>query len=427
MIALLVTLLLLALILGRVPVAFAIFVSGVVGLLLIDSPTALMGVLGSIPGASAGNYSLAAIPLFILMAQLILVSGALDNLFESARMLVGRVRGGTGVASLAAGAVFASVSGSSTAAAAALAHTTTGKMIDEGYRPRVAGGLVAAAGTLAAMIPPSVLLVFYAIIAEASVGAILIAGVVPGLLAILALMAAFLVVMRLDSQAAPQGVRHSLVEKLGSLTGLVPVLGLFLVIVGFIYFGVTSPTEAAAVGCLGGFLLIVVRRRLRWATMKNALVTSLNSSVMIMFIIVAAHVFGHFLTVSGVTVAISDGIAGLNAPPLLIIGVICLLYLVLGFFMDQMAILALTVPLTLPVVESLGYDPIWFGIVVILLAEIGLITPPLGLNAFVVAESAKIPMEQVFRGSLPYVLALAVVGALLVIFPDLVLFLPNSM
>lgn len=427
MIVLLITLLLLALILARVPVAFAILSTAILGLLLLLGPESTLGVLQTIPQSAVGKNSLAAIPLFILMAQFIMHSGALNGLFESARVLVGRVPGGTAHAAVAAGAVFASVSGSSTAAAATLAHTSTGKLIEQGYDRKLSAGVVAAAGTLAAMIPPSVLLVFYAITAETGVGPTLVAGFIPGLLIAASLIVTVAVIIRTREGAAPRGEASTWSEKARSLTALLPILILFVLVVGLVFLGITTATEAAAIGALGGLLLMIVRRKFTGQNIKEALSESVSSSVMILFIVLAAYVFGHFIVESGITPRMVETISALPIPPLAIVGVIALGYLVLGFFMDQLAIIALTVPVTLPVVEALGFDPIWFGIVVILLAEVGLITPPLGLNVFVVARASRLPMETVFAGSIPFVIAILAVGLLLFFFPQLVLFLPELM
>lgn len=427
MLVLTITVLLLALILLRVPIAFAILISGIIGLLILGGPSDVIGVLMTIPQSAVGNNSLAAIPLFILMAQFVLHSGALSSLFDSAKVLVGRMRGGTAHAAVGAGAIFAAVSGSSTAAAATLAHTSTGELVRQGYDKKISAGVVAAAGTLAAMIPPSVLLIFYAITAEAGVGPTLIAGIIPGILVALALIITITVLITINSSSAPRGEASTGGEKLRSLVGLLPVAGLFVLVVGLVFLGVTTATEAAAVGCLGALGLMLGRKKLTWATLTKSFAEALSSSIMILTIIMAAHIFGHFITESQVTPRLVDTLSALPVAPIILVAIIAFGYLILGFFMDQMAIIALTVPVTLPVVTELGFDPIWFGIVVILLAEIGLITPPLGLNVFVVAQAARMPVEDVFRGSAPFVIAILAVGILLFAFPQIVLILPELM
>jgi C4-dicarboxylate transporter DctM subunit len=425
MIALVVTVILLILILLRLPVPFAILGSALVGMLLLGGPSAVVSVFQTIPLSAAGGFSLSAVPLFILMAHLILASGALDSLFASARVLVGRLHGGTGIAAVLAGSGFASVSGSSTASAATLAYTSTSAMLKQGYSERLATGAIASAGTLAAVIPPSVLLIFYAVTAETNVAQTLMAGLVPGVLMAIALMATVYILARRGH--APAGEATSWGEKLRSFGGLVPILVIFLLVVGTVFLGVMTPTESAALGCVGGFVLMVVYRKVSWEALRKAVGGSLTSSAMILSIVVAADVFGHVLAETRVTEAIIATVGALPVAPVLILLGIVLVYLVLGFFMDQMAIIALTVPVTLPLVTELGYDPIWFGVVVILAAEIGLITPPLGLNAFVTARVSRVRLETVFLGSVPFIVAMLVVVALVFAFPAVALLLPEFM
>lgn len=421
MIVIVISALLLALILVRVPIPFAILGAAGVGLVWIGGLGNLVGILEVIPMSAVGSNSLAAIPLFIFMAHLVLKSGVLASLFTTASTIIGRVRGGTGIAAVLAGAGFAAVSGSSTAAAATLAHTSTDTMLKQGYSRRLASGTVASAGTLAAMIPPSILLVFYAITAETSVGKTLLAGVIPGLLMGLAL-ALTVWVMGLRGHAPATEATHW-TAKLRALSGLLPVLFLFVIVVGTVFLGIATATEAAALGCLGGFLLMVWTKTANRTNLRSALVGTVSSSAMILAIVFAAHVFGIFLTETRVTPTVVDFVQGLPIAPMLVVIIFAFVYLVLGFFMDQMAIIALTVPVTLPAVEALGFDPIWFGVIVILLAEVGLITPPLGLNAFVVARAANIRVETVFLGSVPFIIAMLIVTALVFAFPELVLFL----
>jgi C4-dicarboxylate transporter DctM subunit len=425
MIITLVIILLLALILLRVPIVFAILGSATVGLLATGGPATLFGVFKTIPISSTNSYTLAAIPLFIFMAHLVLASGAMSSVFESARVLVGRIKGGTGIAAVLAGAGFAAVSGSSTAASATLAHTTIGDMKQQGYSPKLASGAVASAGTLAAMIPPSILLVFYAITAEISVGKTLLAGLVPGVLMAIALcITVFVLALR---GHAPAAKATSFAEKARSLIGLLPVVFLFLLVVGAVFFGVTTATEAAAVGALGGFVLMIVYKKVTFERLKEASVGALTTSAMILSLVFAAHVFGHFLTLTGATPTVVETVGGLDLPPLLILFFIICVYLVLGFFMDQMAILALTVPVTLPLIETLGFDPVWFGVLIILAAEIGLVTPPLGLNAFVTSRASGIKIETVFLGSIPFIIAMLVVVVIVFAFPEIALSIPEIM
>lgn len=419
--------LLFALILMGIPVAFAILATGVTGLLTIGGVDLLTGVGEYAPAASVMSYSLSAAPLFILMANLILKSGLVDNLFTAARVLVGRARGGTGVASVGAGAVFAAVSGSSTASAATLGQTSTVKMIEEGYAPKTASGLVAVVGTLAAMIPPSIILVFYAVTADVGVGDVLIAGIVPGLIIAAVLIVTMYLSSMRDPSAIPKGVPTSMRAKLTAGFNALPVLALFAVVIGLVFFGIATPTESAALGCLAAFLLLWVRRRATVVNLVEAFVESVKTSAMILAIIMGAEVFGHFLVETRAAPDLVEAVGNLPASPFVIMCIIAMFYLILGFFLDQIAILALTVPVVLPLVEQFGYDPVWFGIFIVLLAEVGLVTPPMGLNAFVVARSAKRPVGEVFLGSVPYVIAMLFVALVFLIWPEIVLWFPTFM
>lgn len=421
MIALTFTLLMLALILLRVPVSFAVLSVGIVGLLSLGSMQETIGVLSTAAPTSVMSYTLSAAPLFIFMAHLILLSGLADSIFDAARTCVGRVRGGTAVASVAAGTAFAAVSGSSTASAATLASTSTTQMIREGYDPRTASGLVAVVGTLAAMIPPSVILVFYAITAEVSVGDTIVAAVIPGLCIAAILVVTLYIVLAFNPGAAPSGEASSMKEKARAIVPALPIIILFGAVVGSIYAGIATPTEAAAVGALAAFLLAVMRGKATISGLRHVLVETVHTSAMIFAIIVGAHVFGHFLTDTKVTPAMVEWIGGLGLPAVVVMLCIGLVYVVLGFFMDQIAIIALTVPVMLPVVLELGYDPIWFGIFVVLLAEVGLVTPPMGLNVFVVARAAERPAEEVFRGAMPFAGAMLCMALVLLLWPGLAL------
>jgi len=424
---LIVLVVMLTLLLIRVPVGFAIAIAGVFGLFVHGGLSDVLGVLQSAPATAVSSYSLSPIPLFILMAQFVVASGVMDDLFRATQVWVGRIRGGAGIAAAGAGAMFAAVSGSSTAAAATLAHTSTTKMIDSGYSSRISTGLVAVVGTLAALVPPSIILVFYAVIAEESVGQVLVAGFVPGALVTLALVATLVVFIKINPSSAPPGQRHAWVDKLRNLRSAGPVLLLFALVTGTVYFGVATPTEAAALGAVGGFALLAARKRANWATIKHAVTETISSSVMILMIILGAHILGYFITSTRVTPTVVGWVASLDVAPIVVVIILFLCYVVLGFFLDQIAILALTVPVVLPLITELGYDPIWFGVLIVLLAEIGLVSPPLGLNVFVVARTARRPAAEVFWGALPFVLAVVAVAALLIAFPQIVLWLPETM
>ena len=425
MIALLITALLLVLLMIRVPVSFAIIIAGLTGLVLVD-PSSIDGLMQVTPAASVQNISLSAIPMFILMAHFILMSGMVDSLFGAAKTFMGRTPGATGISSVGAGVAFAAVSGSSTASAATLAKTTISQMIKEGYSPRVAGGLVSSVGTLAGMIPPSIVLIFYAITAEQSVDSLLLAGLIPGLLIAAVLLGVMFTSMLKDKGSVPTGQPTPWIEKVRGSVHAIPLLVLFESVVGVIYLGWATATEAAAIGCLVSLALAIGMRRFTTAALMQSLIETVKSSAMIFMIIVGAHVFTHFVTESRITENIVTWISELTIPGLAIMLIVLVFYVVLGFFLDQTAIIALTVPIMLPVIEVLGYDPVWFGVFIILMGEIGLITPPLGLNVFVVAKTAGRDVSEVFRGSAPYAVGMALLGVVFLIWPEIVLWLPQA-
>jgi C4-dicarboxylate transporter DctM subunit len=425
MLAVTIVILLIVLIMLRVPVSFAIFGSGLLGLVCLGGPGLAVNVMETAPFAAVRSNSLSAIPLFILMAQLILMSGLLDSLFDAARSLVGRVTGGTAVASVGAGAAFAAISGSSTASAATLAKTSTKRMLEEGYRKETATGLVAVVGTLAAMIPPSIILVFYAITAEAQVGKMLIAGFFPGILVAIGIVITMYLGFLRDRTAAPRGKKSSWREKTGYLLQASPLLIIFIVVIGTIFTGVASPTESAAIGVIGSLILVIARRRWNTREFAESVLDTVKTSAMIFAIMMAAQVLGVFLTETQVTTKMVNAIGDSSLNNIVIMLLIGLVYVVLGFFMDQIAIIALTVPITLPIVETLGYDPIWFGVFVVLLAETGMVTPPMGLNVFVVSKAVRVNPLTVFKGAAPYVVMTLVLAVIFLLWPDIVMWVPD--
>ncbi|NYT62174.1 TRAP transporter large permease [Alcaligenaceae bacterium] len=409
------------------PVALAMGVSGAIGLWVLGNDIILFSILRTSPLSSVNNYEIITIPLFILMAEFVIVSGIARDLFQSASIWVGRVRGGLAMATALAGAGFAAISGSSTAAAATLASTSLPAMIEKGYDPKVAGGAVAISGTLAMLIPPSIALILFGVIANIPVGKLLIGGVVPGILVTVTIILTIAVIVTLDPKAAPKGSSYSLREKIYSLKNTGPMLLLLFAVTGLIYTGIATPTESAGIGAFFAFLIALHKRSLSFFKLAQALLNTVHTTAMILFIMVGAQIFGYFLTVSRVTNTLVNWIDMLPLPALAIMAIILLGYIILGFFMDQVAILILTVPIILPVVISLGFDPVWFGVVVIVAAEVGMITPPMGMNVFIVARYTGRPIGEIFRGVAPHFYAHILVIAILTLFPSLVLWLPNSM
>ncbi len=409
------------------PVAFTLVVTGSLGLYLIGGWDAVVGVLTTTPLSSAASYEMISVPLFILMAEFVILSGVADNLFKCAATWVGRVPGGLGMATALAGAGFGAISGSSTASAATLSSTTMPAMLKQGYEPKLAGGVVAISGTLAMLIPPSIALVLYGIIADVSISALLIGGVIPGLLVTLVIMGTVFVLVMINPDSAPRGRAYSMREKFQSLKVVGPMVFLFMAVTGVIYAGVATPTEASGLGAFGAFLIALKERKVNRASLTRALVHASHASCMIIMIIVCAKVFGYYFTLTQATQSIVHWVGELHVHRMWIMVIILFGYLVLGCLMDQVAILILTVPIVLPLVKSLGFDPIWFGVVVIVMAEVGLVTPPVGLNVFVVARYAKRPLAEIFGGVWPHVFSHLVLLAFMVAFPAIILWLPSQM
>ena len=427
MLAATITALLLALLAIGTPVAFALALAGAAGLYAIGGFEMLAGVLGTAPLSGASSYELITVPMFLLMAEFVIISGVADKLFEAAAAWTGRIPGGLGVATAIAGAGFGAISGSSTAAAATLASTSIPAMLKAGYEPRLACGAVAISGTLAMLIPPSIALVLYGIIGDVSIGKLLIGGVVPGILVTLAISLTIMALVAVEPARAPRGRAHSWGEKFGALLPVWPMLVLFMAVTGVIYIGVATPTEAAAIGALGAYVIALARGKAPPAATLKALLRAAQTTCMIVLIIVGAQIFAYFFTVTQTTQQIAAAGAALDVNRWVIMAAVVGVYLVLGCFMDQVAILILTVPVALPLVQKLGFDPVWFGVLVIITAEVGMVTPPVGLNVFIVARYTRRPVAEVFRGVGPHVLAHLIVIALLCLFPQLILWLPESM
>ena len=422
-----ITLLLFTLLTIGMPVAFSLFVAGSVGLYLVGGLQTLVGVVTTTPLSTAGSYELISVPMFILMAEFVILSGVADNLFKAAATWVGRVPGGLGMATAIAGAGFGAISGSSTASAATLSSTTMPAMLKQGYDPKLAGGVVAISGTLAMLIPPSIALVLYGIIADVSIGQLLIGGVIPGILVTLTIIATVWVLVTIDPASAPRGRAYTLREKFVSLKVVGPMVVLFMCVTGVIYTGIATPTEASGLGAFGAFVLAIREGKVNRASLMKALRHAAHASCMIIMIVVCAKVFGYFVTLTQATQAIVQWVGSLQVSPWVVLAFILFGYLVLGCLMDQVAILILTVPIVLPLIKALGFDPVWFGVIVIVVAEVGLVTPPVGLNVFVVSRYAKRPLQEIFAGVWPHVFSHLLLLVVLVAFPKIILWLPAQM
>jgi tripartite ATP-independent transporter DctM subunit len=409
------------------PVGFAMLVAGSAGLLLVVGFDGLIGLLETAPLTISGAYEFITIPLFLLMAEFILLSGMADDLFKAAAAWVGRLRGGLGMATALAGALFGAVCGTSTATAAALSATSLPAMIKQGYEPSLAAGVVAISGTLAMLIPPAVAMVIYGLLANVSIRQLLAAGFLPAAVVMLTIMATVYVLAWRRPEDAPRAPPVPLREKIAMLRVVGPLLLLIGSVMGVIYTGAATPTEAAAIGAFMGFLLLWHSGRLTLGRLSRALLRAAHGSAMIMVILLGASVFGYYFALTQVTQHLVAFVASLDVSRWVILAVVLCGYIMLGSFMDQIAILVLTIPVVVPLMVSLGFDLVWFGVVKIVTAEIGMITPPIGLNCYVVARYANRPVGEVFRGTLPHFAAHLIAITILVAFPGISLWLPGLM
>ncbi|PHQ70264.1 MAG: C4-dicarboxylate ABC transporter permease [Sneathiella sp.] len=410
-----------------VRVYIAATVVGMLGIVSIIGWDAGTGIVGTIPHSKSTLYSLSVLPMFILIGYLAFHAGITTAAFDAAKKWVGWLPGGLAVATVFAAAGFAAVSGASTATAAVFSRVAIPEMLKHGYDQRLAAGVVAAAGTLASLIPPSAILVIYAIIVEESVGALLLAGFIPGIVSALIYAAIIIVRATLNPKLGPPVGGFTMKEKVKSLPGTFPIIAVIGIIFSAIYGGWATPTEA---GALGAFVVLILAflHGMRTKALKAALFETAKLTVMIFSIIWGVLVFVRFLGFSGLPEAFAEWILGLPFPPTVIIVLILCGYAILGMFMDAIGMLLLTLPVVYPAVIGLGYDPIWFGIIVVKMVEICLITPPIGLNCYVVnGVRPDIPLSDVFRGIGPFFVADVLTIGLFIAFPALILWLPQQM
>ncbi|UWR22126.1 TRAP transporter large permease [Sulfitobacter sp. S190] len=412
----------------RVPVALAMAAVGIVGSLLLGDWFSSTYVIASLPFETIFPYGLSVVPLFIFMGVFAGHSGLSDNLFRGLIAFVGHRPGGLASSTIGACAVFGAISGSSLATCATMGKIALPAMEKQGYAPRLAGAVVAAGGTLGVLIPPSILLVIYALMTEESIGALFAGALIPGILAAALYMIAIRLLVIRNPQMAPPTPFVPWAGRIRALAGMWDAMVLITLVIGGIYAGLFSPTEAAAVGAGGALLIAALRRRLNAASLRNGMLETASMTGMIFMILIGATLFNFFLEQSRLTESLLAWITAANLAPGTVILALLVFYIVLGCFMDSLSIILLTVVPAHGLVTSLGYDPIWFGVLMVSVVEIGLITPPIGMNLFVVKGVApRISLAEMSRGILPFVGADAIRLALLVLLPGLVLWLPNAL
>ena len=417
----------LALILVGIPIAFAMLGVGMAGVAAVTGVGSLFGMAGQLPYTTVVSYELSVVPMFVLMGVLVARAGMSEDLYRLCYGFLGHRRGGLAMATVVACGGFSAVCGSSIATVATMGKVAMPQMRRFGYGEGLASAVIAAGGTLGILIPPSVILVLYGIATGTDIGALFIAGILPGILAIALYMAAVWVVVRVDPAAGPAGPRTGWGERLANLRTIGPIVLLFLTIIGGIYFGVFTPTEAAGVGAFTAFLFTLWRRVLTVRLFLEVLVETVLTTAALFVVLIGALMFSNFMNLAGLPDALKSLIAAAALGPLGVILIILAIYMVLGCFMESLSMMLLTVPIFAPVVVGeLGYDAIWFGIFVVMVTEFSLITPPVGLNLFVLRSVApEVPLGTVYRGILPFIAADAVRLAIIIAVPGLVLYLPR--
>ena len=417
-----------ALLLIRVPIGFALGLVGTIGFGTIVGMGPALKSVGSTASDTVMSYNFAVVPMFILMGNLVARSGIADDLYKASFTWFGGMRGGLALATIASCGGFSAVCGSSLATAATMSRVAVPPMRKYGYADSLAAGCVAAGGTLGILIPPSIALVLYGIMTETDIGELFMAGVVPGLLGIVLYMLAVSIWARISPEVAAPATKTGFLEKLVSLKGVTGIVILFMLVMGGLYAGWFTPTEAAGIGSGGALLISLLRGRLTWSSLLTTLHDSARTSVALLTILIGAILFANFMNVARVPQDLGNWVSGLNVAPFTVILVIFLVYILLGCFLESISMMLLTVPIFYPVVQALGFDLVWFGIVVIVVIEISLITPPVGMNIFVLRSVLPdIPTLTVFKGVLPFVAADLVRAALLIAIPAFSLWLPGLM
>lgn len=412
----------------QVPIAFGMAIVGTIGFGHIIGYGPALKSIGNTATDMVMVYDFSVLPLFILMGNFVARSGISHDLYETSHAWLGHRRGGLAMATIVACGGFSAVCGSSLATVATMSKVALPPMLKFGYDERLATGSIAAGGTLGILIPPSVALVFYGIMTETDIGQLFAAGVIPGVLGIVLYAGAVAVITRINPEMGPPGERIPWKARIRSLRGIWGMVLLFLIVMGGIYGGVFTPTEAAGIGAFGAFVIALLRRRLTVRITLDALADTGRTTAMLLALLIGSLLFANFINVARVPNEIADWFASIQVAPLTVVVICIAIYIVLGCILESISMMLLTVPVFYPVMQSLGVDLVWFGIVVVVVIEISLITPPIGLNVFVLKSMLPdIALTKIFRGVLPFIAADIVRIALIVLIPGLSLFLPRLM
>ncbi|MCF8028295.1 MAG: TRAP transporter large permease [Desulfobacteraceae bacterium] len=414
------------LIFSRLPVGYLMAVIGIVGFGTIVSFDAALNLTARDVFSVFSSYNLTVIPMFVFMGQIAFHSGISSRLFDAAYRFVGHIPGGLAIATIGACAGFSAICGSTNATAATMGAATLPEMKRYNYKPELATGVVAAGGSLGILIPPSVVFIVYGILTEQSIGELFVAGLLPGLLLCVLMVASILIWTRMRPDLGPRGEKFTLRQKLASLSGLVETLVIFVLVMGGLFKGIFTPTEAGGIGAFCTLAVALIRRNLNMEGFVQALFETTRITCMILVIVAGATIFSRFMAVTRIPFDIAGWIAALDMSPAMIMCLIIGVYFLGGCFIDALALVMLTIPIFYPVILELGYDPIWFGVVIVLVTQIGVITPPVGVNVYVVSGVARdVPLNTIFKGVVPMLIAMIIATLLLIPFPQIALYLPS--
>jgi len=417
-----------ALMILRTPVAFAMLIVGYVGLLVLEGGRAAGAVLLTESYSAVSNYNLIVVPMFILLGNISSQAGFSRALYDAAFAWVGRFRGGLASASVLGCTIFSAVSGSSVATAVTIGKVAIPEMKRLGYGDALSTGAIAAGGTLGFLIPPSTGFVLYAILTEESIGRLFMAGILPGLLLMILFIATIVILATLHPEQGPRGAVVALGERMRLLARSAPLLGIIGCSIGGIYAGVFTPVEASAIGAGLVIVLAFVMRAIGWSQFRAAMLETIKTSAMLYMVVIGANVLNPFLAVTHIPETLGNAMVGMGLGAYGTLAMIIAAYVVLGMFLDGLSMLVVTIPIVYPVIKAFGFDPIWFGVVAVIVIEMGMITPPVGLNVFVVKGVARdVPMATVFRGVMPFLLAMIVALLLIIAFPGIATLIPDSM
>ncbi|MFS0575513.1 TRAP transporter large permease [Sporosarcina sp. 179-K 3D1 HS] len=419
---------LIGLLLLRVPVALSMAAVGFFGYWSISGLNPTLKLMGLVPYSTVASYTFTVIPLFLLMGYFVYYGNLATDMFSSFNKWLGNIPGGILYATIIGGAAFGAANGSGPASTATLARITIPEMERLGVNKKLAYGAVASAGPLAQMIPPSMLMIIYAILAEQPVGKLLIAGIIPGIIITLSYIVTIYVVLKKNPDWAPKTQKYSIKEKVHSLKGIWGIAILIGSIMIGLYLGVFTPTEAGAVGAAIAFVITIVTKKLKWSGFTSSIIETIKTSATVFFIVISSFLFGYFLGITQIPAFVSEFLTGLNVSPMTIMVFVCLMYLFLGMFIDMISAMFLTIPIILPAIIQLGFDPIWFGVIVVFLAEISLVTPPFGISIFMIQGVVKgSEYGDIIKGSIPFIIADLFILVIFLAFPKLILFLPGLM